>query len=87
MWKKHMPPNHTVIGVKRNLKDVLKHYARRASPPDRSRIEIAYHIYNTMLEAYNVPIIRYEDVMKYGPVIIEDIVELEDNLPDVREKR
>lgn len=74
------------VGVRRNLADVLAHYNRHSEPPEPHLIEAAYHVYNTMLRGYKIPIINYEDIMDCGPIVIENATGLK-NLPDVRRKK
>jgi len=83
MWERCVPFWVTAIGIRRDLKGVLSHYARAKKPPDSKRIEAAYHIYNEILLSYHIPIISYEDLLDCGPVIIERTIGLK-NLPDVR---
>lgn len=80
-------PFHRVIGVRRNLDGVMSHYMRRRNNrPERGLVAYTWHMYNTMLRAYRVPIISFEDLLARGPVVIEEATGLS-GLPDFRDGR
>ncbi|MGD8567332.1 MAG: hypothetical protein PVJ39_04555 [Gammaproteobacteria bacterium] len=82
-FKQFLPKDHIAIGVKRDLDGVLAHYDRRRNRIDTEIIERAYMVYNGYLAFYGVPIIRFEDILEKGPVVIELVTGLR-SLPDVR---
>jgi hypothetical protein len=85
MWM-NLLPAHKVIGVTRDLDGVQKHYARRHPAPDPGIIAYAWHMYNTMMKSYGIPIIRFEDILDHGPIVIGGALGLS-CLPDVRRKK
>lgn len=88
IWRRYLP-DHIPIALKRNPEGLVGHYARRGEYWSHGRgrelILAVQSYYNYLIDSYNVPVIRFEDLIKNGPGAIEKIIGRE--LPDVREPR
>jgi hypothetical protein len=85
IWKKYLPKDHIVIGLKRSSKGVLKHYGQRnnyTSEKSQKILTVQEH-YNELMESYGIPVIQFEDFIDKGPVVLEKIIGRK--LPDVRD--
>lgn len=76
IWKDILP-YHTAIGIKRDRKDIVAHYMRRRKQThDPKKINHACDIYESRMYAAGVPVVNYEDIMKFGPIMLEDILKI-----------
>jgi len=87
IWKKYLPEDHIVIGLKRTPKGLLSHYNRKGriklSKEKINRILVVQAYYNKLIDSYNIPIIQFEDFIEKGQIVLEKIVGRK--LPDVRD--
>lgn len=79
-WKKHLPPDHIAIALKREPESLLTHYTRS------KRVWYVQKIYNDLIDSYKVPVIHFEDLLRNGPVEIEKATGLK-GLKDMRNYR
>jgi len=77
-------PTHKVIGVRRSLEGVQEHYAKTPRKPDPDLVQAVWSRYNLTLDNIGCPVVRFENLIEYGPGAISDALGLE-KLPDVRE--
>ncbi len=88
IWKKYLP-QHFAIGIKRNPDNLVNHYrkggAKQITKKQSDRVKNVQKIYNNLMEKYNIPIITFEDFIKYGPAVLEKIIG--HKLVDVRDGR
>jgi hypothetical protein len=84
---KYLPKNHIAIASKRSTERLLYHYWNRGRKGlcDRQRKQVikTQKIYNDLIDSYNIPVIQFEDFIKKGPVVLENIIGRK--LPDVRD--
>jgi len=76
IWKDVLP-YHVAIGVIRDRKDIIAHYLRRKK--QRHSVDIINMVcdnYEALLHSYGVPIVHYNDIMKHGPIILEEILKI-----------
>jgi len=85
-WKKHLPPDHIAIALKRKPESPLTHYTRNRKDykqESAEKIWAAQKVYNDLIDSFNVPVIWFEDLLKNGPIEIERATGIK-NLKDFR---
>ena len=81
VWKKYLPP-HIAVGIKRTPKGLLSHWEKRHKKVNKDRVLIVQSVYNELMKSYGIPVINFEDFLKRGPRVLQDIVGI--YLKDVR---
>jgi hypothetical protein len=76
-------PEHKVIGIERSFKGLISHWTKRNKKINEELLFTVQRIYRAKMISYDVPILNYENFLKYGPVELEKIVGMK--LKDVRE--
>ena len=71
-WRDELP-DHVAIGVKRDPAKLVERYARHGFE-DRDRVLEVQTVYNTLIDAYGIPAVEYEDLMENGMGALEAIV-------------
>lgn len=86
IWKKYLP-KHIAIGIKRSQEGLIQHYTKRgkswAQQPNRDKILRVQNVHNIIMESHGIPIIKFEDFIKKGPIVLEKIIGRK--LKDVRD--
>lgn len=85
IWKKYLP-KHFAIGIKRSQEGLLYHYSkggnRELSEENIDTIIKVQDHYNSLIDSYNIPVIQYEEYLRNGPILLENILGIK--IKDVR---
>ncbi len=85
-WEKYLPEDHICIALKRQPESLLTHYTKNRPTWDKKKADEIWYAQkqcNNLIDAYGVPVINFEDLLKNGPIEIEKVTGLT-NLKDFR---
>ena len=67
-------PDHIAIGVKRSFAGLVSHWTKRGKNIDRYKVQRVQDHYNKLIDGYKIPVVNFENLLKYGPVSLEKII-------------